>query len=49
MKPKTTPMAARPRPMDVLTLLAPLWELDVDEGLEELLEEVGEEDKLEVG
>jgi hypothetical protein len=30
MKPSTAPTAARPIPMDVLTLDAPLLELDVD-------------------
>jgi hypothetical protein len=34
MKPRTAPTAARPRPMEALTLDAPLWDLDVDVALE---------------
>lgn len=46
MKPRRTPIAARPRPMEVLTLDAPLWDLDVDVAAEPEPVPVAEEDPL---
>lgn len=44
MKPRRTPTAARLRPMEVLMLDAPLWDLDVDVEAEPEPVPVAEED-----
>ena len=49
MKPRTAPIAARPRPMEVLTLLPPLFLVEVLVDEEPLAVPVADEPALAVG